>query len=73
MCPIISDLSEASPLGVMDIEHQESIRPRLSATRHWRCDHFTTLATLTMNVLATKRQDWPEATAATTRSRRSKE
>ena len=39
----------------------------------WRCDHFTTLATLTMNVVATERQDWPEATAATTRSRRSKE
>jgi hypothetical protein len=31
------------------------------------------LTTLTMNVLATERQDWPEATAATTRSRRSKE
>jgi hypothetical protein len=39
----------------------------------WRCDHFTTLATLTMNVLAAERQDWPEATAATTRSRRSKD
>ena len=23
----------------------------------WRCDHFTTLATLTMNVLAAERQD----------------
>ena len=39
----------------------------------WRCDHFTTLATLTMNVPATARQVWPEATAATTRSRKSKE
>ena len=38
-----------------------------------RCDHFTTLATLTMNVLATDRQVWPAATAPTTRSRRSKE
>jgi len=23
----------------------------------WRCDHFTTLATLTMNVLDAERQD----------------
>jgi hypothetical protein len=26
-------------------------------TARWRCDHFTTLATLTMNVLATDRQE----------------
>ena len=29
-------------------------------TARWRCDHFTTLATLTMNVLATERQDGPK-------------
>jgi hypothetical protein len=39
----------------------------------WRCDHFTTLATLTMNVLATERQDCPAATATTARFRWSKE
>ena len=42
-------------------------------TARCRCDHFTTLATLTMNVLATDRQVWPAATAPTTRSRSSKE
>ena len=44
-----------------------------TANARCRCDHFTTLATLTMNVLATERQVWPAATAPTTRSRRSKE
>jgi hypothetical protein len=34
-----------------------------------RCDHFTTLATLTLKVAATFRQLSPAATAATTRSR----
>src|SRR5580700_7665886 len=38
-----------------------------------RCDHFTTLATLTWKVAATARQLPPAATAATTRSRRSRE
>jgi hypothetical protein len=38
-----------------------------------RCDHFTTLATLTLKVDATLRQLSPAATAATTRSRRSSE
>lgn len=36
-----------------------------------RCDHFTTLATLTRNTRATSRHDCPSPTAATTRSRRS--
>jgi len=36
-----------------------------------RCDHFTTLATLTPNSAAVTRQVRPLATAATTRSRRS--
>src|SRR6266478_3734150 len=38
-----------------------------------RCDHFTTLATLTLKVLATARQLSPADTAPTTRSRRSRE
>ena len=38
-----------------------------------RCDHFTTLATLTSNSAATARQDCRRATDATTRSRRSRE
>jgi hypothetical protein len=38
-----------------------------------RCDHFTTLATLTLKVAATARQLSPPATAATTLSRRSSE
>jgi hypothetical protein len=33
-------------------------------TARCRCDHFTTLATLTVNVLATERQLSPAATAA---------
>ena len=37
-----------------------------------RCDHFTTLATLTSNSAATARQDLPPATDATTRSRGSR-
>jgi hypothetical protein len=40
---------------------------------HDGCDHFATLETLTMKVLATDRQGWPASTAATTRSRRSRE
>jgi hypothetical protein len=38
-----------------------------------RCDHFTTLATLTPNRFATERQLSPAVTRATTRSRKSKE
>jgi hypothetical protein len=38
-----------------------------------RCDHFTTLATLTLNIFATARQLSPAATLATTRSRKSSE
>ena len=38
-----------------------------------RCDHFTTLATLTSNRFATDRQLSPAVTPATTRSRKSKE
>ena len=58
--------------------HKVGLRPPIFRaaglpSARWRCDHFTTLATLTTNVLATERQDWPEAAAATTRSRRSKE
>jgi hypothetical protein len=37
------------------------------------CDHFTTLATLTLNIFATARQLSPAATRATTRSRKSNE
>jgi hypothetical protein len=37
------------------------------------CDHFTTLATLTLKVAATFRQLSPAKTAATTRSRRSRD
>jgi hypothetical protein len=44
----------------------------LPLARH-RCDHFTTLATLTPNSAAVARQVRPLATAATTRSRRSRE
>jgi hypothetical protein len=38
-----------------------------------RCDHLTTLATLTPNSAAVARQVQPLATAATTRSRKSRE
>jgi hypothetical protein len=38
-----------------------------------RCDHLTTLATLTSNSAAVARQVQPLATAATTRSRKSRE
>jgi hypothetical protein len=41
--------------------------------RRARWAHFTTLATLTENRLATLRQLSPAATAATTRSRKSSE
>jgi hypothetical protein len=39
----------------------------------WRCDHRTTLETLTPNSTATDRQLSPAATRAATRSRRSNE
>src|SRR6185312_17104941 len=38
-----------------------------------RCDHFTTLATLTPNVLATSRTECPASTRPTTRTRKSSE
>lgn len=37
----------------------------------WRCNHFTTLATLTPNKDATSRQLRPDTTAAGARSRKS--
>src|SRR5512135_928386 len=36
-----------------------------------RCDHLTTVATLTLNLFAVARRERPPATAATTRSRKS--
>jgi hypothetical protein len=49
------------------------LQRRRASDRSMACDHFTTLDTLTMKVLAADRQDWPASTAATTRSRRSNE
>jgi hypothetical protein len=36
-----------------------------------RCDHLTTVATLTLNIFAVARRERPPATDATTRSRKS--
>jgi hypothetical protein len=36
-----------------------------------RCDHRTTVATLTLNIVAVARRERPPLTAATTRSRKS--
>src|SRR6478609_5756820 len=44
--------------------------PALPVVRK-RCDHLTTVATLTLNILAVARRERPPATDVTTRSRKS--
>jgi hypothetical protein len=67
-------LEQPVSLGTQNIRTIATHRPGCGASvARNRFDHFTTLATLTLKVAATDRQLSPATTAATTRSRKSRE